>query len=113
MPASACAPRCSASRLCICCGRWKIWAREMSSTASRWMTARVITRAWRSTACSVCVSIIAAAANNIAMADEDNEQEQDAPEPPPRLFTLKEAETACRELEPFLVEAMESRKKLA
>ncbi len=71
------------------------------------MTARVITRAWRSTACSVCVSIIAAAANNIAMADEDNEQEQDAPEPPPRLFTLKEAETARRELEPFLVEAME------
>jgi hypothetical protein len=46
------------------------------------------------------------------MADEHNEQE-DAPEPPPRLFTLKEAETARRELEPFLVEAMESRKKLA
>ena len=47
------------------------------------------------------------------MADEDNEHEQDAPEPPPRLFTLKEAETTRRELEPFLVEAMESRKKLA
>jgi hypothetical protein len=47
------------------------------------------------------------------MADEDNEQEQDAPEPAPRLFTLKEAETTRRELEPFLVEAMESRKKLA
>jgi hypothetical protein len=47
------------------------------------------------------------------MADEDNEREQDAPEPPPRLFTLKEAETTRRELEPFLVEAMESRKKLA
>jgi hypothetical protein len=47
------------------------------------------------------------------MADEDNEQEQDAPEPQPRLFTLKEAESTRRELEPFLVEAMESRKKLA
>ena len=46
------------------------------------------------------------------MADEDNEQEQDAPEPQPRLFTLKEAESTRRELEPFLVEAMESRKKL-
>ena len=47
------------------------------------------------------------------MSDEDNEQEQDdAPEPPPRLFTLKEAENTRRELEPFLVEAMESRKKL-
>jgi hypothetical protein len=47
------------------------------------------------------------------MADEDNEQEQGAPEPAPRLFTLKEAESTRRELEPFLVEAMESRKKLA
>ena len=47
------------------------------------------------------------------MADEDNEQEQDTPEPQPRLFTLKEAESTRRELEPFLVEAMESRKKLA
>ena len=47
------------------------------------------------------------------MADEDNEQEQDAPDPAPRLFTLKEAESTRRELEPFLVEAMESRKKLA
>jgi hypothetical protein len=47
------------------------------------------------------------------MADEDNEEEQDAPEPAPRLFTLKEAESTRRELEPFLVKAMESRKKLA
>jgi len=47
------------------------------------------------------------------MADEDNEQEQDSPEPPARLFTLPEAERTRRELEPFLIEAMESRKRLA
>ena len=47
------------------------------------------------------------------MADEDNEQGQDAPEPPARLFTLTEAERTRRELEPYLVEAMESRKRLA
>ena len=49
------------------------------------------------------------------MADEeDDDQEQDeTPEPPQRLFTLTEAERARQELEPFLVEAMDSRKKLA
>ncbi len=48
------------------------------------------------------------------MADEDDEQEQDeTPEPEQRLFTLTEAERARRTLEPFLVEAMDCRKKLA
>src|SRR5258708_29871267 len=48
------------------------------------------------------------------MAAEDDEQEQDeTPEPPQRLFTLTEAEHARQELEPFLVEAMDSRKKLS
>lgn len=48
------------------------------------------------------------------MADEDDDQEQDkTPEPPQRLFTLTEAERARQELEPFLVEAMDCRKKLA
>jgi len=48
------------------------------------------------------------------MADEDDEQNQDeASEPEPRIFTLTEAERARKELEPFLVEAMDCRKKLA
>jgi hypothetical protein len=48
------------------------------------------------------------------MADEDDELPQDeTPEPPQRLFTLTEAERARREVEPFLVEAMECRKKLS
>jgi len=49
------------------------------------------------------------------MADEeDDDQEQDeTSEPPQRLFTLTEAERTRRELEPFLVEAMDSRKKLS
>ncbi|HVO58564.1 MAG TPA: DUF2203 domain-containing protein [Dongiaceae bacterium] len=48
------------------------------------------------------------------MADEDDEfSREENQEPPQRLFTLKEAETARRELEPFLVEAMECRKKLS
>ncbi len=49
------------------------------------------------------------------MADEDDDdQDQDeTPEPPQRLFTLTEAERARQELEPFLVEAMDSRKKLS
>ena len=48
------------------------------------------------------------------MADQDDEQNQDdSPEPEPRLFTLTEAERARQELEPFLVEAMDCRKKLA
>jgi hypothetical protein len=49
------------------------------------------------------------------MADEDEEEGQDesSDEPEPRLFTLTEAERARRELEPFLVEAMNCRKKLS
>ncbi len=48
------------------------------------------------------------------MADEDDDQERDeTPEPPQRLFTLTEAERVRQELEPFLVEAMDCRKKLA
>jgi hypothetical protein len=47
------------------------------------------------------------------MADEDDDQQQDdSSEPPPRLFTLTEAERARRDLEPFLVEAIDCRKKL-
>jgi hypothetical protein len=47
------------------------------------------------------------------MADEDNDRDPDeTPEPEPRLFTLTEAEKTRRELEPFLLQAMESRKKL-
>jgi hypothetical protein len=48
------------------------------------------------------------------MADEDNQNDQEPePEPEQRLFTLTEAERARRELEPFLLEAMDCRKKLA
>lgn len=48
------------------------------------------------------------------MADEDDEKNQgDSREPEPRLFTLTEAERTRKELEPFLVEAMDCRKKLA
>jgi hypothetical protein len=48
------------------------------------------------------------------MADQDDELPQDdAPEPEQRLFTLTEAERVRQELEPFLVEAMECRKKLS
>lgn len=48
------------------------------------------------------------------MSDEDDDREMDeTPEPEPRLFTLTEAEKARQELEPFLLEAMECRKKLA
>jgi len=48
------------------------------------------------------------------MADEDDDQDQDeSPEPPQRLFTLPEAERTRKELEPFLVEAMNCRKKLS
>jgi hypothetical protein len=49
------------------------------------------------------------------MPDEDDEQD-DSPEdsqPEPRMFTLTEAERARREVEPFLLEAMDCRKKLA
>jgi hypothetical protein len=49
------------------------------------------------------------------MPDEDDEQDEspDDPQPEARLFTLTEAERARRELEPFLLEAMDCRKKLA
>jgi hypothetical protein len=50
------------------------------------------------------------------MPDEDDADEQDDssdPQPEPRLFTLTEAERARQELEPFLLEAMDCRKKLA
>lgn len=40
------------------------------------------------------------------------EEQDDAPEQPQRLFTLDEAELARKELEPVLVEAMDSRKRL-
>ena len=44
----------------------------------------------------------------------DNEEDQDElPEPPQRLFTLPEAERTRRELEPFLLEAIDARKQLA
>src|ERR1700749_3609910 len=48
------------------------------------------------------------------MADEDDEQDESPdPQPEPRIFTLTEAERASQELEPFLLEAMDCRKKLA
>jgi hypothetical protein len=48
------------------------------------------------------------------MADEDDEEGPDeAPEREPRLFTLTEAELARRDIEPFLVEAMDCRRKLS
>jgi hypothetical protein len=49
------------------------------------------------------------------MADEDDENQDESPESeqPQRLFTLTEAERARQELEPFLLEAMDCRKKLA
>ena len=47
------------------------------------------------------------------MADHDEDHERDeSPEPPQRIFTLKEAESTRQELEPFLVEAIGVRKKL-
>jgi hypothetical protein len=46
------------------------------------------------------------------MAEHDEDQEE-LPEPPQRLFTLTEAERTRRELEPFLIEAIDARKKLA
>jgi hypothetical protein len=43
----------------------------------------------------------------------DNEDDQDElPEPPQRIFTLNEAESTRRELEPFLVEVIGVRKRL-
>lgn len=45
------------------------------------------------------------------MADHDEDQDE-APEPPQRIFTLTEAESTRRELEPFLIEAIGVRKRL-
>ncbi len=45
------------------------------------------------------------------MADED--QDQDASEQPSKLFSLTEAEHTRRELEPVLIQAMDSRKRLS
>ncbi len=49
------------------------------------------------------------------MPDEDDEPDEspDDPQHEPRMFTLTEAERARREVEPFLLEAMDCRKKLA
>ena len=48
------------------------------------------------------------------MADQDDDPEQDdTPEPPQRLFTLTEAERVRKDLEPFLIEAINCRKKLS
>jgi hypothetical protein len=48
------------------------------------------------------------------MADEDDDKnEGEEREQEPRMFTLPEAERARKEIEPFLVEAMDCRKKLA
>ena len=46
------------------------------------------------------------------MADEDPEQDE-TPDPPQRLFTLSEAERVRKDLEPFLIEAIDCRKKLS
>ncbi len=46
------------------------------------------------------------------MAENDDEQEE-LPEQPQRLFSLTEAERTRRELEPFLIEAIDARKKLS
>jgi hypothetical protein len=45
--------------------------------------------------------------------EEGGESQDDTPDAEPRLFTLTEAERARKELEPFLVEAMDCRKKLS
>jgi len=47
------------------------------------------------------------------MPDEEDQEQDDTPDPEPRLFTLTEAERTRKELEPFLVEAMDCRKKLS
>ena len=49
------------------------------------------------------------------MADEDDDDRDEGSEPEPerRFFTLTEAERARQELEPFLLEAIDCRKKLA
>jgi hypothetical protein len=58
-------------------------------------------------------SVEAAPVHGEGMADHDEDDEQEeSPEPPQRLFTLTEAERTRKELEPFLVEAIGVRKKL-
>jgi hypothetical protein len=48
------------------------------------------------------------------MPDEDDEQDESRDsQPEPKMFTLTEAERARQEVEPFLLEAMDCRKKLA
>ncbi len=48
------------------------------------------------------------------MSDEerDDEEQEPEPEPEPHLFTLTEAESARKELEPFLLQAVDCRRKL-
>jgi hypothetical protein len=46
------------------------------------------------------------------MAEHDEDPEE-LSEPPQRVFTLTEAERTRRELEPFLIEAIDARKKLS
>ena len=46
------------------------------------------------------------------MADEDPDRDE-APEPPQRVFTLMEAERVRKDLEPYLIEAIDCRKKLS
>lgn len=43
---------------------------------------------------------------------EDDDEREEVPEQPQRLFTLTEAERTRQELEPFLIEAIGARKKL-
>src|SRR5260370_4392852 len=81
-----------------------------------------------STACSVCASIKlnrfqpalfsrrnTVPGNGIIMADEeDDDQEQDeTPKPPQRIFTLTQADRTRQQLDPFLVDSMDSRNKLS
>jgi hypothetical protein len=46
------------------------------------------------------------------MDDDERDDEQDAPEPEPRIFTLPEAEKTRKEVEPVLIEAIEFRRKI-
>lgn len=46
------------------------------------------------------------------MSDEERDDQGQEPEPEPRLFTLTEAETTRKELEPFLHQAVDCRRKL-
>src|SRR5271165_7658614 len=47
------------------------------------------------------------------MPEDNDDEREEQPEQPQRLFTLTEAERTRRELEPFLIEAIGARKKLA